>query len=90
MGLNVRDATFDVFRRRELTTLFSNPGSTEVPFLTGLPADLEFVLGLHEGAVVSMASGYALARRRPGKRRAAVAWTHRAGSHCPRSRSAPG
>jgi len=66
MGLStVRDAAFDVFRRRDLTTLFSNPGSTEVPFLTGLPEDLDFVLGLHEGAVVSMASGYALARRRP-------------------------
>jgi benzoylformate decarboxylase len=65
VGLTVRDAAFDVFRRRGLTTLFSNPGSTEVPFLTGLPSDLEFVLGLHEGSVVSMASGYALARRRP-------------------------
>ena len=32
----VRDATFDVLRRRGLTTLFSNPGSTEVPFLAGL------------------------------------------------------
>ena len=31
----VRDATFDVFRRRGLTTLFANPGSTEVPFLAG-------------------------------------------------------
>jgi benzoylformate decarboxylase len=63
--VTVREAAFDVFRRRGLTTLFSNPGSTEVPFLTGLPPDLQFVLGLHEGAVVSMASGYALARRRP-------------------------
>ncbi|MFL5928300.1 MAG: thiamine pyrophosphate-dependent enzyme [Gaiellaceae bacterium] len=65
MGLTVRDAAFDVFRRLDLTTLFSNPGSTEVPFLTGLPEDLRFVLGLHEGAVVGLASGYALARRRP-------------------------
>ena len=65
MGLTVREAAFDVFRRRGLTTLFANPGSTEVPFLTDLPADLEFVLGLHEGAVVSLAGGYALARRRP-------------------------
>jgi len=65
MGLTVRDVAFDVFRRLELTTLFSNPGSTEVPFLTGLPEDLGFVLGLHESAVVSMASGFALARRRP-------------------------
>jgi benzoylformate decarboxylase len=61
----VRDATFDVLRRRELTTIFANPGSTEIPFLVGLPKDLWFVLGLHEGAVVGIASGYALARRRP-------------------------
>ena len=61
----VRDATFDFLRRRELTDIFSNPGSTEIPFLTGLPDDLNFVLGLHEGTVVSMASGYALGRRRP-------------------------
>jgi len=61
----VRDATVEFLRRRDLTSIFSNPGSTEVPFLTGLPHDLRFVLGLHEGAVVSMASGYALARRRP-------------------------
>ena len=40
---SVRDAAFDVFRRRGLTTLFSNPGSTEVPFLAGLPDDLRFV-----------------------------------------------
>jgi benzoylformate decarboxylase len=61
----VRDETFDVFRRRGLTTMFANPGSTEVPFLTGLPDDLRFVLGLHEGTVVGMASGYAIARGEP-------------------------
>ena len=61
----VREATFEVFRRRGLTTLFSNPGSTEVPFLAGLPADLRFVLGLHEGSVLGMATGYALGRGEP-------------------------
>ena len=61
----VRDATFDVFRRRGLTTIFSNPGSTEVPFLAGLPDDLRFVLALHEGSVLGMATGYALGRREP-------------------------
>ncbi len=61
----VREATFDVLRRLELTTIFSNPGSTEVPFLAGLPADLRFVLALHEGAVVGMAAGYALGTARP-------------------------
>jgi len=61
----VREATFDVLRRLELTTIFSNPGSTEVPFLAGLPDDLRFVLALHEGAVVGMAAGYALGNARP-------------------------
>ncbi len=61
----MRDATFDVLRRLELTTIFSNPGSTEVPFLAGLPDDLHFVLGLHEGSVVAMAAGYAIGRGAP-------------------------
>ncbi|WP_433415566.1 thiamine pyrophosphate-dependent enzyme [Microtetraspora malaysiensis] len=61
----VRDATFDVLRSTGMTTIFSNPGSTEVPLLAGLPEDLEFVLALHEGSVVGMATGWALARERP-------------------------
>src|ERR1700761_6334829 len=61
----VRDATFDVMRRHEMTRIFGNPGSTEVPFLTDLPGDIEFVMGMHEGAVVGMATGYALATGRP-------------------------
>jgi benzoylformate decarboxylase len=65
MTQTVREATFDVFRRRALTTLFSNPGSTEVPFLTGLPNDLRFVLGLHEGSVVALATGFAIGRGKP-------------------------
>jgi len=61
----VRTATFDVLRRLELTRIFSNPGSTEVPFLAGLPDDLEFVLALHEGSAVAMAAGHAIARGKP-------------------------
>ena len=61
----VRDATFDVMRQFGLTTIFGNPGSTEIPFLTDLPTDIRFVLGLHEGSVVGMATGYAIARERP-------------------------
>jgi benzoylformate decarboxylase len=64
-GLTVRDAAFEVMRRHGLTTIFGNPGSTEIAFLTDLPADLTFVLGLHEGSVVGMASGFALARGEP-------------------------
>lgn len=56
----VRDACFAVMRSQGLTTIFSNPGSTEIPFLTDLPHDFRFVLGLHEGSVVGMASGFAL------------------------------
>ncbi|GAB2915513.1 thiamine pyrophosphate-dependent enzyme [Nonomuraea fastidiosa] len=61
----VKDAVFDVLRRHGLTTLFCNPGSTEVPLLTGLPDDLRFVLGLHEGSVVGMATGWAIGRDAP-------------------------
>jgi benzoylformate decarboxylase len=61
----VRERVYDLFRKRELTTLFANPGSTEIPFLVGMPDDLEFVLGLHEGSVVGMASGYAIGRGKP-------------------------
>jgi len=62
---SVRDATFEVFREYELTTLFANPGSTEISFLTDLPADLTFVLGLHESSVVGMATGWAIGRGKP-------------------------
>ncbi|WP_410644231.1 benzoylformate decarboxylase [Amycolatopsis sp. lyj-346] len=51
--------------RRGLTTLFGNPGSNELPFLAGLPEHFRYVLGLHEGAVVGMADGYAQATGRP-------------------------
>jgi benzoylformate decarboxylase len=61
----VREAVFDVMRRFGMTTIFGNPGSTEIPFLAGLPSDIHFVLGLHEGSVVGMATGHALARGEP-------------------------
>jgi benzoylformate decarboxylase len=61
----VREATFDVLRRHGLTTIFANPGSTEVAFLTDLPDDIEFVLALHEGSVVGIATGWATANDRP-------------------------
>jgi benzoylformate decarboxylase len=61
----VRDAAFQIMRRLGLTTIFGNPGSTEIPFLTDLPADIRFVLGLHEGSVVGIAAGFAIARGEP-------------------------
>jgi benzoylformate decarboxylase len=64
-GETVRDLAFEVMREHGLTTVFANPGSTEVPFLGGLPEDMRFVLGLHEGSVVGIASGWAIARGEP-------------------------
>ncbi len=61
----VREETFAVMRGLGMKRVFGNPGSTEIPFLTDFPEDLEFVLGLHEGGVVGMASGYALGTGRP-------------------------
>jgi len=53
--------TFDLFRRHGLTTIFGNPGSNELTFLDGMPADFRYILGLHEGVVTAMADGYAQA-----------------------------
>jgi benzoylformate decarboxylase len=61
----VREATFDVLREYGLTTLFANPGSTEIDLLADLPDDLRFVLALHESSVVGMATGWALGRGEP-------------------------
>src|SRR4051812_14898817 len=61
----VREAFFDVLRARGMRRIFSNPGSTEVPLLAGLPDDLEFVLALHEGSVVGMAAGHAIGSGKP-------------------------
>ena len=61
----VREATFDVLRRHGMTTIFANPGSTEIAFLTDLPDDFDFVLALHEGSVVGVATGWATALGRP-------------------------
>lgn len=61
----VRDAFFDTLRHHGMTTIFANPGSTEIPLLAGFPADIEFVLCLHEGSVVGAATGWALGKQRP-------------------------
>jgi benzoylformate decarboxylase len=61
----VRELAFEVMRERGMTTIFANPGSTEVPFLGALPEDIRFVLALHEGSVVGIATGWAIARAEP-------------------------
>jgi benzoylformate decarboxylase len=61
----VREETYALLRHWGLTTVFGNPGSNELPFLAGFPADFTYVLGLHEGGVLAMADGYAQATGRP-------------------------
>ncbi len=61
----VREAAFDVMRGRGMTTIFANPGSTEIAFLVDLPDDLRFVLALHEASVVGLATGWAIGRDEP-------------------------
>ncbi len=57
----VREATFDLFRKRGMTTMFGNPGSTELPMLGPFPDDFRYLLGLQEAVAVGMADGYAQA-----------------------------
>jgi benzoylformate decarboxylase len=61
----VREATFELFRRHGMTTVFGNPGSTELPMLRDFPSDFNYVLGLQELVVVGMADGYAQASGKP-------------------------
>jgi benzoylformate decarboxylase len=60
----VRDAAFELFRERGMTTIFGNPGSTELPMLADFPSDFRYVLGLQEAVVIGMADGYAQATGR--------------------------
>jgi benzoylformate decarboxylase len=61
----VREATFELFRTHGMTTMFGNPGSTELPMLRDFPEDFTYVLGLQELVVVGMADGYAQASGKP-------------------------
>ncbi|GIV08157.1 MAG: benzoylformate decarboxylase [Fimbriimonadales bacterium] len=63
--MNIREATFEWMRARELRHLFGNPGSTELPFLVNLPEGVRYVLGLQESIALAMADGYAQASGKP-------------------------
>lgn len=60
----IREAAYALLRRHGITTIFGNPGSNELLFLKDFPEDFRYVLGLHEGAVMAMADGYAQATGR--------------------------
>jgi len=61
----VHDVTYELLRSRGLTTVFGNPGSNELPFLSNFPGDFRYILGLQEAVVVGMADGYAQATGQP-------------------------
>jgi benzoylformate decarboxylase len=62
---SVREVAFELFREHEMTTIFGNPGSTELPMLAEFPQDFRYVLGLQEAVAVGMADGFAQASGRP-------------------------
>jgi benzoylformate decarboxylase len=72
--VSVREATFDLLRSFGMTTVFGNPGSTELRMFRDWPEDFHYVLGLQESVVVAMADSYAQVTRRP-----ALANLHSAG-----------
>ena len=65
-SVTVKQATFDLLRSFGIRKVFGNPGSTELPFLSDWPEDIDYVLGLQEASVVGMADGYAQATRNAG------------------------
>ena len=69
----VRDAVFALFRAFRMTTVFGNPGSTELPMFRDFPEDFSYSLALQESIAVGMADGYA-----QGTRNAALVSLHSA------------
>ena len=59
--MTVRAAVLDLLRAFGMTSIFGNPGSTELPLFRNFPKDFRYVLGLQEAVVVGMADGYAQA-----------------------------
>ncbi|TMH29274.1 MAG: benzoylformate decarboxylase [Betaproteobacteria bacterium] len=59
--MTVRATVLDLLRAFGMTSIFGNPGSTELPLFRGFPKDFRYVLGLQEAVVVGMADGYAQA-----------------------------
>ena len=58
--LTVREAFFDFCRRVGMTTVFGNPGSTELRMFRDFPGDFEYVLALQETVAVAAAAGHSL------------------------------
>ena len=59
----VRESVLELLRSFGISTIFGNPGSTELPMFRFFPNDFRYIVGLHESVVVGMADGYAQATR---------------------------
>lgn len=59
----VREAVIALLREHRMTSVFGNPGSTELPLFLDFPPDFRYLLGLQESVVLGMADGYAQATR---------------------------
>jgi benzoylformate decarboxylase len=64
--LTVKQAVLELLRGFGIGKVFGNPGSTELPFLSDWPDDIDYVLALQEASAVAMADGYAQATRNAG------------------------
>lgn len=73
-ALTVRDAFFDFARQAGMTTVFGNPGSTELRMFKDFPEDFRYVLALQESIAVAAAAGHAI-----GTGTAALVSLHSAG-----------
>ncbi|MBO1330094.1 benzoylformate decarboxylase [Streptomyces sp. VRA16 Mangrove soil] len=65
-GTTVREAVVGLLRATGMTTVFGNPGSTELRMFRDWPDDFRYVLGLQEASAVAMAAGHALGTGRAG------------------------
>ena len=62
-SISGRSAFLSLLADEGVTTLFGNPGTTELPIMHALTSqqDISYVMGLQESVVVAMADGYARA-----------------------------
>lgn len=61
----VKDVTFDLLRKLDLTIVVGNPGSTEETFLKHFPDDFTYILALQESSVVGIADGLSQGLKKP-------------------------
>src|ERR1700737_3807060 len=65
IAMTVRAAVLELLRAFGMTSIFGNPGSTELPMFRGFPADFRYVLGLQESISAACADGFAQATGNP-------------------------